>query len=136
MTWLPTETQKAIFAVLSEDEELISLLGSGQRIFDNVPQNMSYPYVTMQIKPWADRANTTWDGLTGELTIGTWCRAAGDLPVQTIQKRIDELLNNTDPCIEGGTVISFRRTMIDILQDPDGVTLHGVQKFNLKIGEG
>lgn len=135
MSWAPTETQKTIFTILSGDPTLAGLLGAGQRIFDNVPENQAYPYVTMQLKPWANRANTTWDGWEGDLTLNVWCRASGDLQVQTIQKRIDELLNNVDPCIDGWSVVSLRRTVLDILQDPDGVTLHGIQKFNLKIGE-
>lgn len=133
-TWAPTETQKTIYDLLVNDTDLITLLGEGN-VFDNVPQNHPYPYISLQLKPWSNRANTTWDGLDASLQINVWARVDGDLFVQSVQKRIDELLNNIDICVEGWDVISLRRTLIDIFQDPDGVTLHGVQTFNLKLGE-
>lgn len=138
MTWAPTQTQLSIFTILSADATLDSLLGDG-RIFDSsgVPENQAYPYVTLKIKPWIDRGNTTDEGLSAEINIDVWYRGPGlgDLKVQEIQKRIDELLHSQDICIDGWDIVVLRRNFIDILLDPDGKTKHGIQKFKLMIGE-
>lgn len=136
MTWAPTETQKTIYTLLGADSALTALLGAN-KIFDHVPDNAAYPFVKLRIKPWTDRGNHTLEGLSCELQIDVWYQAPnrGDLKVQLIQKRIDELLHSVNIEIDGWNVISLRRAFIDVLTEPDNVTLHGVQKFNLMIGE-
>lgn len=141
MTWAPTKTQQAIFDVLSADADLQALLGANTttpKVFDFVPDNTVFPYVTLQIKPWVDRGNHDYEGLSAMLTIHVWDQNSGgkrgDLFVQSIQKRIDELLHNTEPNIDGWGVVVFRRNFIDIVTDPDNVTKHGIQRFKLYIG--
>lgn len=141
MTWAPTEAQKKIYEILSTDSALQTLLGgspSDTKVYDSVPDDKAYPYVTMQIKPMTNRANHDWDGVGFKYQINVWYRAPGqgDLKVQEIQKRIDELLNNQDICIEGWNIIVHRRVTTDILDEPDGRTKHGIQIFNLMLGEG
>lgn len=134
ITWAPTETQKTLYSILTGDVTLMAMILG---VFDHVPDNQAYPYVTIQAKPWIDRGSETWEGLSATITINVWYRrsGSGDLEVQKIQKRIDELLHDKDICIEGWNIVAFRRSMIDILVDPDNITLHGIQIFNLMIGE-
>lgn len=134
MTWAPTETQKTIYETLTVD---LTLMGMVAGVFDSVPDNQAFPFITLQIKPWTDRGNQQYEGLSASLTIHVWYRGPGrgDLEVQKIQKRIDELLHNQHLCIDGWNIVGLRRSTIDILVDPDNVTLHGVQVFNLMIGE-
>lgn len=138
MTWAPTEAQKTVFTILSEDTTLISLLGADQ-VFDSsaVPQTKNYPYVTINLQPMTDRGNHTNEGVAFDFQVNVWYRAPGrgKLQVQTIQKRIDELLHSQDICVEGWNIIVLRRTIVDILTEPDGVTLHGIQRFKLFLGE-
>jgi len=137
MTWAPQEAQKAIYDALANDSSLQALLGGSGKILDHVPDNSPYPYVTMQIKPMNDRGNQTLEGVQIDYQINVWYRAPGrgDLKVQEIQARIDELLHKQDICIDGWNVISHRRSTVNILDEPDGVTKHGVQVFNLLLGE-
>jgi len=135
-TYAPQEAQKTIYTLLNSDVTLTGLIGAN-KILDHVPDNSPYPYITIRIKPWADRGNHDYEGLQCAFQINVWYRDAGrgDKEVQLIQKRIDELLHNKDICIDGWSVIALRRSTIDILDEPDGVTKHGVQIFNLLIGE-
>lgn len=106
-----------------------------QKVFDWVPENFqSYPYVVMNILPWSDRANRTWDGLEAEFQIDVWHRKLGTLKVQEIQKRIEELLHQANLCIQGWNIISMRRTFIDIAIDSDSVTRRGIQRFRIRLG--
>ncbi len=108
-----------------------------QKVFDFVPDNTPYPYIVLQVLPWTDRGSHTYEGLECEFQITTWYRAPGrgNLQVQNIQKRIDELLHKAEPCIEGWNIVSLRRTFVDILTDDDNVTKQGIQRFNLLTGE-
>ena len=140
MTWAPQETQKVFFEILSQDAALQSLLqGTPQdtKIYDRVPQEKAFPFVTIGDMVWDDRGNHTWDGWKGILTINVWYRepSAGRKQVQNMQKRIDELIHKQEPCIDGWNVVSLRRASANILLDPDNITLHGIQKYNLLLGE-
>jgi hypothetical protein len=140
MTWAMTEAQKTIYETLANDSALQLLLGTttvNPKIFDSVPDSKPYPYVKLAIKPMQDRGNHTWEGVQFQYQIDVWYQAPGqgDLKVQQIQSRIDELLHKQDICIEGWNIVVHRRSTVDILDEPDGRTKHGVQIFNLFLGE-
>ncbi len=136
MTWAPQAAQKTVYEILSGDVALTTLLG-GPRVFDHVPDESVYPYVVIQMKPMTDRGNTTFDGVALKYTINVWYQSPGrgDLQAQRIQERVDQLLHARDICVEGWNVIAHRRSNVNILDEPDGVTKHGVQQFNLLLGE-
>lgn len=144
MTWAPTETQSAIFNILRNDGSLSTLLGQDttvSKVFDHVPQSTAYPFVVLQINPWEDRGNYTGEGLKALVTIHCWYQPGasgytgrGDKPLQLIQKRIDELLHKSQIAISGWRNLIFRRATINILVEPDNVTRHGVQQFNILLG--
>lgn len=129
-------TQKTIFDLFVADTTLTTLLGAN-KIFDHVPDSQPFPFVVIGDGVWENRDHETLDGMEGNPIIHVWYRAPGRgrLKVQEIQKRIDELLHRTEPCIEDWNIVSLRRGTIEILVEPDNVTLHGIQTFNLMIGE-
>lgn len=134
MTWAPTEAQKTIYEVLSGDATLTTLLG-GAKIYDTVPDDMPYPYVVLYIMPLEDRGCHTLEGFESEFQISVWSQERGNLPIQNIQKRIDELLHKSEPCIDGWNILSLRRTVVDIQIEDDNITRHGIQRFKILIGE-
>jgi hypothetical protein len=137
MTWAPQEVSKTIYDLLVNDVALQTLLGGTGKVFDHVPDNYPFPYVTFDGGDFADRSNTTWRGFSAPLQIDVWYRAPGRgrKDVQLIQKRIDEILHAQDICIEGWNIVSSRIVTTGIIVDADNVTLHGYQIFNLLIGE-
>jgi hypothetical protein len=139
MTWAPRETQKTIYETLSQDSALQILLGTttaNPKVYDHIPDNLPFPYVKIAIKPMSDRANEEWDGVSFQYQIDVWVQGVnqGDLKVQQIQERIDQLLHASNICVDGWNVISHRRTTVDILDEPDGRTKHGVQIYKLFLG--
>ena len=147
MTWAPQETQKTIFETLDGDLALQALLGGPGRVLDYVPDNPQFPYVTINVGQFSDRSNHSWRGWKAPVQINVWYRGGssttspntpagrGRKQVQIIQNRIDELLHQVDICIDGWNIIVNRASTVDVFVDPDTVTLHGVQIFNLMIGE-
>lgn len=134
MTWAPQETQKTLFEVLSTDP-VLSALVSG--VFDTVPQNQAFPFITIGETVFTDRSAHFLRGFEAELTIHVWDQSEnwGRKRVQNIQKEIDRLLHTIDICIDGWNIISLRQNTVEVIVDPDNVTMHGIQKFNLMIGE-
>lgn len=138
MTWAPKETQITVFELLSTDSALQTLLGGvvgDTKIYDTVPDNKAYPYVVLHILPWTDRGNHTLEGLDSEFQINVWTQERGNLQVQNIQNRIDELLHKAEPCIDGWNITGLRRSFIDIVMQEDNITRQGIQRFHLMIGE-
>lgn len=140
MTWGPQETQKTVYEILTTDTALQTLLGGSVgnlKVYDFVPDNQIFPFIVISDPASTDRGNHSWEGLSVDLTINVWYRAPGRgrLKVQEIQKRIDELLHNTEPCIDGWNIVVLRRASVNIVTEEDNVTLHGIQKFKLFIGE-
>lgn len=140
MTWAPQEFQKIVYETLSSDSQLQTLLNgtvSDKKIYDNVPENKVYPYVTIGDGIFEDRSNQSWRGWQSSPQINVWYRGPGrgKKAVQDIQARIDFLLNNIDVCVDGWNIIVFKCQTVDVVIEQDNVTLHGVQIFNLMLGE-
>lgn len=140
MTWAPTETQKAIYALLNGDSTLRTLCGKASGVafvFDHVPENQVFPYISIFEMPFDDRGNHTKEGFESEFQVSVFYQdpKRGNKAVQDIQARIDALLHKVNICVAGWNVISMRRTTIEILLEDDNVTRHGVQRFRLRLGE-
>lgn len=144
MTWAPSEVQKVLFTILTTDAALCTLLGTTplpggtQKVFDFTPDNTPYPYISFHPMPYTNRDNHTWDGMEVEFQLDVWYRelGRGTKDVQAIQFRIDQLLNNASPCVEGWNIVSLKRSFVDIQTDlSDGVTKQGIQRFKLLLGE-
>lgn len=136
MTWAPQELQKILYTTLNGDTTLQTLLGGVNKVYDHVPQDSVYPYITLQPLPFTDRGNFTFEGFSCEYQINVWYRAPGRgmKSVQDIQARIDALLHKVSLCVDSWNVVNTRRTFIDIVVQDDNVTLQGIQRFNLLLG--
>jgi hypothetical protein len=148
MTWAPLELQKAIYLIIASDDEMIDLLGgdsttdsTSDKVFDHVPDNTPYPYVVIFNNDFEERGNHTFEGFTTEVQISVWYRPGarltgrGNKGLQLIQERIDELLHKQSVCVEGWNTLQFRRSLISIEVEEDNVTRHGIQRFNVLLGE-
>jgi hypothetical protein len=136
MTWAPIEVQKAIYETLANDTQLQPLITG---VFDSaaVPQNQEFPYVTINPGQLVDRSSHTHRGFETQIQIDVWDQSEnwGRKRVQLIQKEIDRLLHDVTICIEGWNIISLRQIQVEAFVDIDNVTMHGVQRFKLMIGE-
>lgn len=140
MTWAQTEAQKRIYTILSTDVALQTLLGGtvgDPKIYDFVPDNSPYPYVKINFLPFGDRGNHTGQGWGVKVQVDTFYRGAsrGNLPVQGLQAEIHRLLHEQDLGVAGWDTVCLRCDFTDILTEDDNVTKHGIQVFNLLLGE-
>ena len=127
------DLQSAIFSLLSGDSTLDSLVGDN-KIFDTVaPQDTAYPYVQIGDDSLSDNSTKDLDGNIHSIVIHTWSRYRGDKEAKEIMARVYDLLHNSSLSVSGASLVNARFDTSDILTDPDGITKHGVQRFNFVI---
>ena len=117
--------QQALYASLSGDATLVSLLG-GARIFDDVPQGTPYPYVTFAQSDATDWSTGTESGDEHIVTFHVWSRDAGRKSVHEILDRIRSLLHDQSLALSGHRLINLRREFCGVRREPDGDTLRGI----------
>lgn len=105
----------------------------GPRVYDNVPTNASFPYVTIgdgQVLP--DKADCV-DGTEHFPQIDVWSRAVGYPEAKMISNNIVTLLDDKPPIMEGYVAVIFQLENIQYLRDPDGLTRHVAMTFHTRI---
>ena len=128
--------QQSVDTALRADATLIALLADGaDGIYDGVPQDSVFPYVVIGDDTVRPFDTMTEDGAEVTLTIHTWDSpdADGD-PVgakitKQIMAAIENALDQASISVTGHTLTLLRHEFSQVLNDPDGLTRHGVQRF-------
>lgn len=125
------ELQAAVIARLTGNAPHMALVPGG--VHDAVPQQTTYPYEAIGAlqENWAD---TFTDGLrSGMLQIDTWSQFHGREQAQDIQASQIALLNRTTQAtlpLATLHLVYLRLDYADVLEDMDGLTWHGVTRYN------
>ena len=123
-------------------DRLTGNLGAGVALFDTAPYlpegapATNFPYVVM-----GNDTSVAWDTdnqVGGEITITLhfWSRAEGFNQVKTIMQAAYDRLNRATLSKTGYSVIDCLHEFSEAMDDPDGVTKHGVQRYKLTIQKG
>lgn len=127
MIW---DAQKAIFAALSANTSLMTAIGS--RLYDQPPQNATFPYVVIGeggLAPW-DTDNEV--GAETQVTVNVWDRShRGRKVVKELQDMIMSTLHRTEPLVTGMSTVLCEMELADSFMDPDGLSFQGIQRFRL-----
>jgi len=124
-TW---ELQKGIYETLAGDPTLTGLLG-GAKIFDRVPQDARFPYVTLGHTQDRDWSTGTEDGREHILTFHVFSRVGGARETQEIIAAVDEALKDAPIALPGHALVNLRFEFADARRDPDGETMHGILRY-------
>lgn len=123
------EIQKAIFKALNDDAELNNKITG---VFDFVPQQQGFPYVTIGADSFSDFGSHTFDGLDGFVIIDSWTQGErGRKVVKEIQAEVYRILHDNNLIVTGFCVIKIRREFVETVLDPDGQTHHGIERYSL-----
>jgi hypothetical protein len=120
--------QQSIFAALSADTVLTSLLGAA-RIFDDVPQGAAFPYVTFGHSTARDWSTGTDDGNEHIITLHVWSQANGKRQAHEIMGALRAALHDQPLTLSGHRLINLRHEFSDARRDADGETTHGIARF-------
>jgi hypothetical protein len=102
----------------------------GPRVYDQVPVDAVFPYVTLgddQVLP--DKAQCI-DGAEVISTLHIWSRTPGYPELKRIVKNILAVVDDNPPPLAGFVAVIFELQDINYLRDPDGLTRHAVLTFH------
>jgi hypothetical protein len=120
--------QQAIFATLTADTPLVTLLG-GARVYDDVPQGAAFPYLTFGQSTARDWSTGSDDGNEHILTLHVWSQANGKRQANEIMGAIRTALHDQPLTLTGHRLINLRHEFSEARRDPDGETTHGIARF-------
>ncbi|MCB5201887.1 DUF3168 domain-containing protein [Neorhizobium sp. T786] len=101
----------------------------GVRVYDSVPENPTFPYITVgEGDETSDDADCV-DGFEISLDIDVWSRAQGFPEAKKISDEIRKALKSPELTIPTNALVDFRHRQTRFLRDPDGLTSHAVMTF-------
>lgn len=121
------ELQVALVATLKGAGALP--VGVGGRVYDRVPPDAPFPYVSFgpsQVLP--DKAGCI-DGAEVIVQIDAWSRKVGYGEVKTIGAAVVAALDDQPLAVAGFDVVVFELQSVNYLADPDGLTRHAAITF-------
>lgn len=125
------ELQAAIVGKLKADAGVQAVVG--QRVYDEVPPNPTFPYISIgdnQVLP--DKADCI-DGTEIFWQLDGWARDQTFPMVKSISKAVVAALDDQEITVTGYAVIVCEINTINYLHDPDGITRHAAINFRFLI---
>ncbi len=122
------ELQKAVYQVLIADGPLNTLLGA-PNVFDDVPRDSVFPYVTFGQSLERDWSTATEDGNEHIVTMHVWSRENGRREVFEVMKAVRDALHDQALALTGYALINLRHEFSDARREPDGETYHGIVRY-------
>lgn len=126
------ELQQAIYAALNGDATLGAMING---VFDHVPQDTEYPYVTIGEMRASDYSTKTTAGVQIDFSVNVYSRGKGSKSCLDIITRVNDLLHDVDLTLATCEHINTRFVSSDIIRRPDGLTYHGVINFRVVVQE-
>lgn len=124
------EVQKAVYSALTSDATLMAAITG---VYDFVPEDASYPYVSIGDDTSTDDHNKDDDIEELTLVIHTWDQSEGRLNTKTIMGLVKDVLHRGALTITGHNLVFMYFEFSDTFRDPDGLTYRGVQRFRARI---
>ncbi|MGV8996395.1 MAG: DUF3168 domain-containing protein [Parvibaculaceae bacterium] len=119
--------QKAIFECLTSDESVGELVGA--RIYDAVPGDAGFPYLTLgeaQVEDWS--AGET-DGREHWLSLNVYSRSGGRAEAKSVMGAVHAALHDVALTLEGYTLVNMRFQSAETRRESDGTTWRGTIRF-------
>lgn len=128
--------QGALVAALKAAAPVTALIG--QRVYDHVPPNSQFPYVTVgDDQTLADHAECLEGSVEIHTNLHVWSRPAipGKVEAKQIAGALVTLLNMAALTLSGYVLVLIEHETSHHLDDPDGITAHSVVTFRALIDE-
>lgn len=131
------ELKRAILAVLKTDATLtaMGLPPLASRIYQRPRKPVTFPYVSVGRGTMTPLDTKDSRGAEVTFQIDTWSRSGGSVEAEDIGARIYELLHEQPLTLATQHFIEGRLQLSMTMDDPDGETTHGVQRFTFLTSE-
>jgi hypothetical protein len=123
-----TALRAAIHDALIADGALAALLG-GPKVYDEVPREVAFPYVTLGECRVTDWSTGSEDGHEHQLTLHAWSRQGGHSEAHEIAGALLQALDDAPLVLTGHHLVNLRFALADIRREADGRTYHALVRF-------
>jgi Protein of unknown function (DUF3168) len=120
--------QKAVHVALTSAAPLTVLMG-GVRVFDDVPRNTAYPYVTHGESVVRDWSTSTDEGHEHCVSVHVWSQGAGRKQAHEILGLIERTLDGQALALDGHRLISLQHEHSEVRRESDGETWRGLLRL-------
>jgi len=118
----------AIHDALSADGALNALLG-GPKIYDEVPREAGFPYVTLGEARVSDFSTGTEPGEEHQVTLHAWSRQGGQREAHLISGALLQALDDAPLTLSEHRLVNLRFAVADVRREADGRTYHALVRF-------
>ena len=120
---------KAVYAKLNATSGLTGIVSESLNDTD------SFPKIWLEDGGADDWSNKDDDGLEAIVNLHIGSRYRGTKELRELMSKCHTALHNADLTLANGQSVLCQFTRHDIVTDSDGITRHGIMRFNLLISE-
>ena len=120
--------QKTIYDVLTANSPSYS-------VYDDVSQDSAFPYYVIGDSTSNDFDTKTFNGLQTTVYIHSWSRYHGKKEIKEMMGAAYAALHNQTLTVTGYNFVHCLYEFSEYFLEDDGITRHGIQRFNLIITE-
>lgn len=128
MTSPSYELQAMVTARLKAFAGLSAMVGA--RVYDNVPPNATFPYVSWGPEQAIEDDAECITGLNVSIQIDAWSRSVGLGEAKKIAEQVRLALHDHETELTDNALVLIDHTSTQFLRDPDGLTNHAVVEFS------
>ena len=131
MSLTTLDIARALQIALSTDSDVRSVLGDVPRLYDYLPEDPLFPYLTYGPMRTVDIGGDEAALHSHILTLHVWSRYGGRAEAINILRAVSQVVLTR--AFELGDIHLIRRHILysDILRAPDGRTLHGLLRLSI-----
>ncbi|MFN3744472.1 MAG: DUF3168 domain-containing protein [Hyphomicrobiaceae bacterium] len=122
------DLQQAVHAKLAADAVVLALLGSA-RIYDDVPQGATFPYLSLAGFTARDWATGTEPGAEVIFTINAWSRGAGHREAHLLAGAVRAALHDATLTLTSHHLVNLRHEASETRRARDGDTYRISSRF-------
>jgi hypothetical protein len=121
--------QQALFAALSSDGAVKSLIGDPPRLYDLVPREAAFPYAVIGEDAESHWNTATEDGSAHIVAVDAWSRGGGFKESKLIADAIRSVLDDASLSPSGQVLVGIRYQGADYARQTDGETYRATLRF-------
>ncbi|MDI3335868.1 DUF3168 domain-containing protein [Defluviimonas aestuarii] len=126
--------QAMIVTCLKADAAVAAIVG--QKVYDKPAATVSAPYLSIGPSDYVPEDADCIDGRTETVQIDCWSEAQdGKREVKALADAVKKALHGYAGTLTIGALVSLEAKLVRVLDDPDGITLHGVVQVEALIEE-
>ncbi|MBP2459590.1 MULTISPECIES: DUF3168 domain-containing protein [unclassified Rhizobium] len=126
--------QDVILRLLKESAAVQAIVGD--RIYDGVPDDAVFPYISFGPSDYNPDDADCIDGREEAIQLDCWSRDDGlKWPCKQLVDAVKSALHDHDDELTSGALVQMRVTLARVLDDPDRITAHGVVQVTATIEE-